>query len=413
MSLDSRWLVRVRDNTGQNPDKWVTLSDLDSYINVTENAALGDLEEFTGIGSRGERTNIDADLTTLENMVGTYTPVGADLATDLYTVYNDVEAASTGIKAIIAERAPTSGAPVMAVAASKDLIIADVPNEGDTVTIGSGATEIIYRARLDALSETGVKAACSLDLTADPPHDGDFVTLGLITYTFKTALTPTAGEVLIEATSADSVLNLVAAVSGGAGAGTKYATGTSASPNITVAALNDTMTVEYNTYGTLGNSFDTLTGNGVNPMTHGSFHQATLHGGVDPMANGDVFVNGSAQNFIINLEKAIEATGDNEIDYYFTTPAARTDVAVSDKDAGTMTLTALVKGLSGNSIVIGKAADAHLYWDGNATTLSGGIPGTVAIAGSLRYEATKVWIAITDSTAETADASIWKWWALT
>lgn len=412
MDLDSRWLVLVRDTTHRNPDAWVSLADLDSYINVTENAAIGDLETFTGIGSKGERTNIDADLTTLENMVGTYTPVGADLATDLDTVYKDVETEATGIKNRMPEYIDTFN---VASAASCILTVADVPHEGDTVTIGAGATEVIYRARLDALSELGAKATCTLDLTADPPHDGDWVQLGLITYTFKTALTPTPGEVLIEATSADSALNLVAAVSGGAGAGTKYATGTSASPNITVAAVNDTMTVEYNTYGTLGNSFDLLTGNGVNPMTHGSFHQATLHGGVDPMADGDVFVNGSAENFIINLERAIEAT-DNQTEngagksYYLTTPTSRTDVSVTAKDASTMTLTALTKGSAGDKIEIVRDGE-HFSWENDAVTLGEGTPGVngeVGATGKVFFTADAVYFCTDGNKCVVSDSSGWK-----
>ena len=46
MSLDTRWLVLVKDTTGRNPDKWVTLAELDSYINTEENAKIGDWKAF-------------------------------------------------------------------------------------------------------------------------------------------------------------------------------------------------------------------------------------------------------------------------------------------------------------------------------------------------------------------------------
>lgn len=45
MSLDSRWLVLVRDTTSKNPDKWVTLSELDSYLNEDETGRIIRIEE--------------------------------------------------------------------------------------------------------------------------------------------------------------------------------------------------------------------------------------------------------------------------------------------------------------------------------------------------------------------------------
>lgn len=45
MSLDSRWLLRVKDTTSKNPDKWVTLKTLDNYINTDENERIRLAEE--------------------------------------------------------------------------------------------------------------------------------------------------------------------------------------------------------------------------------------------------------------------------------------------------------------------------------------------------------------------------------
>lgn len=76
-----------------------------------------------------------------------------------------------------------------------DLDIPVQPTDADTVTIAGGSY-------ID--SSTGA------------------VTTPTVTFTFKTALTPAAGEVLIGATAATALTNLVAAINGSTGAGTTY-----------------------------------------------------------------------------------------------------------------------------------------------------------------------------------------------
>jgi len=361
-----------------------TLTELNELISTEESARLDALETSVDTATTGllDRT------TALETSVDTATTGLLDRMTAAEGDIDDLEAV-----------APVTGAPTMAVAASKVLTIGTKPAEGATVTIGT----TVYKFRATALG-TGAKAACVLDLTADPPHDGDFVTLGLNTYTFKTSLTPTAGEVLIEATSADSADNLVAAVSGGAGAGTKYATGTSASPNITVARVGNTMTVEYNVVGFIGNSFDTLTGNGEGAMTHGSFAAAALSGGIDAQAAYDVYDGGDIENSIINLKKAIEGSG-TEGTHYGTGTAAHPTVVVSAIDGTSLTATAKTKGVAGNSIALGETL-ADGSWADGAKALSGGKNGTAAAAGKIMFDADAIWIATAECTISNSDG--WK-----
>lgn len=263
MSLDSRWLVCVRDNTRQNPDKWVTLSDLDSYINVTENAAIGDLKTFTGIGSKGERTNIDADLTTLETLVGDYTPYGEDIAADLDTVYKDVETASTGIKAIIAAPAST---PIMA------------------QTYATG--------RLTFGGEVN-------------PTDGDTITVGSITYTFKDTLNNDGAhpnQILIAATSVpdDTCINIEKAINDSGTEETHYSKSTTANPDV-IATADDNI-VDLTTEGSVndatllgvaGNAVVTTTSAGFAEASFGSTH---LTGGLDvtSAAGGKIIVGSGA-----------------------------------------------------------------------------------------------------------------------
>ena len=94
------------------------------------------------------------------------------------------------------------------------------------------------------------------DLAASQqPSNNDTVSVGLsgnkVTYTFKTTLTPSANEVLIGSSLAETVDNLASAIndsSTGSSApvdGTDWATGTVANPYVsaTVAAGSDTVTI--------------------------------------------------------------------------------------------------------------------------------------------------------------------------
>src|SRR5579859_7798498 len=74
------------------------------------------------------------------------------------------------------------------------------------------------------------------------PNDGDKYTITLdniagFAYTFKTTLTPAAGEVLIGASAATAILNLFNAMTGGPGSGTTYAAGTNPCANTTPASV--------------------------------------------------------------------------------------------------------------------------------------------------------------------------------
>ena len=76
-----------------------------------------------------------------------------------------------------------------------------------------------------------------------------------------------------------------------------------------------------------------------------------------------------------------------------------------------MTATALIKGVAGNLIEIGETlAHSTSKWASDATKLSGGVDGTAARAGTQAYEATKHWIAVTDTTI--SDTSGWKYSSL-
>jgi len=93
------------------------------------------------------------------------------------------------------------------------------------------------------------------------PSDGDTVTCGGVVYTFKTTLTPTAGQVLINGSAANALVNLGRAINHTGTAGTDYAnSGTTSIANPQVSAGTPTATVLVITSilpGVVGNTYGT------------------------------------------------------------------------------------------------------------------------------------------------------------
>ena len=118
------------------------------------------------------------------------------------------------------------------------------------------------------------RASETLTLTGQPLNT-ETVVVNTKTYTFQTTLTDTDGNVLIGATAADSLDNLINAVNLGPGAGIAYAA--SMTLNTTVYAEQaGTLTSEMfaKTPGTGGNSYPT-----TETLTNGSWGAATMSGG--------------------------------------------------------------------------------------------------------------------------------------
>jgi hypothetical protein len=131
-------------------------------------------------------------------------------------------------------------------------LVAGIPiAKGDYVQVGTGGKLTV--------KTPAVAATTTLTSDATAPSDGDTVTLGSKTYTFKTALSagPTvADEVLIGISAAVALDNLKSAVNGTAGVGTTYSTGTVASTQFTATTNTDTTQLFVAiTPGTAGNAF--------------------------------------------------------------------------------------------------------------------------------------------------------------
>ena len=230
---------------------------------------------------------------------------------------------------------------------------------------------------------TGSVAATEILTLTGQPLDTETVTIGIQVYTFQTVLVDAADNVLIGATASDSIDNLIAAITGGAGAGTLYGTATVTNADVTAAVgAGDTMDITALARGIAANSLDTLEG-----LTNGSWGAATMSGGID----GDIVTIGT-QSYTFNAATLVD-TADNilvgaaatdsldnliaavnsaagEGATYGTGTVANVDVTVAAGAGDTMDALAIALGALGN-VIATTDVSANASW-GNAT-LQGGV----------------------------------------
>jgi hypothetical protein len=125
---------------------------------------------------------------------------------------------------------------------------------------------------------SGTAASGTLTSDATNVSDGDTVTIGNVTYTFKTALGTAANQVLIGANAAGSLTNLSQAISGSGGtAGTTYTANTAPIPHPDVTIGTVTATTIPLTAKSINQGNTVAT---TETSAHLSFGAATLTGGV-------------------------------------------------------------------------------------------------------------------------------------
>jgi hypothetical protein len=181
------------------------------------------------------------------------------------------------------------------------LRVASAVSHGETVTFGANAFRASNNGEALAghitvdLSAVSTAATGVLTITSGQNAGNDeTVVIGARTYTFKTALTGAANEVLIGADRSASGANLAAAINAGSGAGTTYGTGTVAHADVTAANASGVVTITAKLKGTAANSIAT-----TETMAEGAW-------GASTMASG---ANASAANFTTALETAVNAAG--------------------------------------------------------------------------------------------------------
>lgn len=242
-------------------------------------------------------------------------------------------------------------------------------SNGDKVTIG----DITYTFKT-ALSEA--KATQTLTSDATAPSDGDTVTIEGVTYTFRTTLSsPTvAYEVLIGVSAAAALDNLKLAINEGTNAG-EYSVGTLAHPKVTATTnTNTTQVVEAKNIGTYANRFLVSENS-----SHLSWGAATLAGGVDSVAY-EVLLGANAAAMLDNLKLAINA-GTNAGEYSVVTPAHPQVTATTNTNT-TQVVETIDKSVTNASIATTDPTDTgnHMSW--GAATLASGVASVIAVAGA-------------------------------
>ncbi len=168
---------------------------------------------------------------------------------------------------------------------------------GPNATTATSALDYstVISVTVDALA--GVFATGVLTFAANAT-DGDTVTLGSTTYTLQDTLIDSANNVHIGGSASDTIDNLIAAITAGAGAGTDYGTGTVANAEATAAAgAGDTMDATALLPGSAGNSIDsTETGAQL------SWGAATLASGAD---GADIGTSGVGASIPLLLDRYI------------------------------------------------------------------------------------------------------------
>jgi hypothetical protein len=247
----------------------------------------------------------------------------------------------------------TVGTPVNAVNATKTLTISGVVVDGEKVTIGSDVYEFAADAAQTVSAEGNIPVDIEANTTkssgtltlATQPTSGDTMTIGGKVYTFVPVGTDTAdGEISVGTDLATAKANVIASINGVDGI---------SEPNEFVSISEFTVNDATITALAGGVAGDAIATTETFAAPGNIFGAGTLSGGADC----------SATNAVTALVAAITAS-DTE------------GVGAEDGAGDTVVLTADVAGVSGNSITISETMTNGAF-AGGATTLSGGVDGTV------------------------------------
>jgi len=399
-------------------------------------AATGTLTEAAGTpaaAATNTLTNTAQDVGSTTSTNTLTTGVGNPLAGDVVTVNGQaytfaadasgaaytVAVGTTGVQALqnlAAAINGTSGGSGIAYGAGT------AANAGVTAVETSG-TVLTITSRLAGTAGNGfttISGAASgattyTSGTATTATNGDTVAVGGKTYQFVAALSniATANEVIAGANTSASLTNLAAAVDNSAqtvtnGFGASYSTLTARNGNVsagTPAGTNPNGTLLFTALNTgtagnfingAGNAHSTwgnagaftgglnagvppaaVAGNTVTIGTGGAAQTYTFVNSLNPTPTAnEVLVGATEAASLANLANAING-GSGSGSTYGSTTAINTSVtaatASTPSGLATLTLTALTKGLAGNSIVTSETGTANTF---GATTLTNGAAGS-------------------------------------
>lgn len=175
----------------------------------------------------------------------------------------------------------------------------------DTEGVASAAQPGIGVAASAPVDAVAASSTLTSDNTA--PGDGDTVTIDTKVYTFKTALTPLEGEVLINSTADAALLNLIRAINHSGTPNTDYKVA-AAHPTVSAATsvTSHTFVITALTNGVVGNAIAT-----AETSAHLSFTSTVLAGGINGTVGyaGQVAIYNGAQPYICLAAATISTAG--------------------------------------------------------------------------------------------------------
>ncbi len=153
-------------------------------------------------------------------------------------------------------------------------------------------------------------AGGKITVAVDNAQDGDEITIGDITYTWKTALSEDAVpyEVLIGDDNSAAAANLQKAITASGTEGTNYSTGTVEHPLVTATVSSNVVTVTAKTKGVVGNEIEwafTPAEEGTSNVTLAP--EAALDGGVDGTPAPKGAVTFSASKIYVSVDESTTA----------------------------------------------------------------------------------------------------------
>jgi len=205
-------------------------------------------------------------------------------------------------------------------------------------------------------------------------------------YTFKTTLVAGIPYQIKIGVDADTTLaNLVAAINGDSGSGTKYTAGTPVHPTVSAGAVGSNATIL--TAKTSGMHGDLNVLKTSAPSTRLSLSGAFMTGGVDAVANEVLRVTDD-DTCLANLDKAIRGAGTEGTDY--STGTVAHSLVTSAVVANVLTVTAKSFGVAANALatLAGTTPDSHQDWLGTTLGGAGATAGVDAIPNEIIKGAT-------------------------
>lgn len=346
-------------------------------------------ESATGTVSNSQRTALDAEYQSIKSEIDS---IGST------TNFNGGQVFTANTLNVFLSDGSTTGSSTIGVStgllSSTGLNLGGSVAATGTLSQAPGAAAVAATDTLTGAAFTqGTAATGTLTFTANAAAN-DTVSVGGQNYTFVTALTGAANQVLIGGSTAQSVLNLQAAINAASGgAGVAYGAGTVANASAYASAVTGTtLTVTANVNGTAGNSVATAAAGSGNE----AFGAADLAGGVagatvsigsqtytfvtalshTPTANE--VVSSSEVTGLANLASAVNGTGGGG---YSSNTVANTQVTAGASTGTTVLFTADSAGTSGNFITTaagGATTGTFSSVDFTGGTAAGNAPAAVA-----------------------------------